>query len=754
MANSRVGVKFGLGNFSSSDVLYIGMILFSFGVLIFASEALDPNYAFDTHSELAFLSVVVAGFLLIACCRARQLAVPEEIQKGRRESKSNDETKRGAEELFVYLFLSSLFLVACSVQTNSFANIWPWTMDFSSSLGVVVLCVCMAVSWVPLLYLFHLNSRQAHGNYLLHPEGPVPYQSIAVTAGIIALIYFGARQAADAATSGQSMGGNFGLFILAFVVAVFVLFIMFPHIGAWWHAWLKRRRKLEGVAPQSFAALVRPDHLLSSFDAFLVRVISPVTGVTQSGSATPKLILISIFLPLTLLAYFLPAPLGLLPIAVAGLLIVSLHRRWAWVESDRDKSLRISSRSKSNFRVGFKNDDMRDEALTGYVFLFALIPLALRQIQLAYTPFVPIPEHGGDAEAIGSWLTFFGAELAKGVPIVDWIDIYKVDEQPLFRTRDGEALGLHLIFAARLIVDLVLLAALFQAINIWRRTEAQQKLFDEGQVEFFDPFVEKRLFRQAFVPKSQRVPPECMPVSEDFYDRLKSHRDAAERNGGSSSLYSHNRLNDMALDSSRKQIKEIAIWIAEKDEVLVGRTEVQLESLLNSWPAISEDSPWETDHEWRRKQRHTLETLLATVDNDPDHYWSEKMSETLSRLLSHVYLEKDFDSVRQTAYNVLASSTRFHALKAIAARLVRIEDVERLPHIGTATAEKYAFCRQPHQADRTVAASALIKYNMNFRDSRPNGSYGQTGEFLDALIKYILTDEGRKVHKVITRAGL
>lgn len=735
---------------SEADAKRTGIVFGVTSIFVFLLNTFQPDLLKEPISGEFFLATLLIGYLMYALARARELADPIKKQVGRREVKQEDKKDTKPIELYAFVFTISTFLTICTLNMNGTGLEWPWTLDFSTPAGLTIFFVTLATAWAPLFYLFHLNSRRAHGNYLNHPEGPVPYQSLLLGGVIIGLIFFGARLAAKASSAEQTMGGNFGLFILALVVTLFVVFILFPHIAGWWHSWIKSKQTVDGALAQGWAALLRPNYWLSALDAVLVRIVSQVTGVTQSGEVLPKIILISVFLPLTLFAYTLPAPYGLIPVGIAGVLILSLHRRWSWVESDRDKSLRITSRSSRNFKVGFQDDDMRDEALTGYIFLFALIPLALRQIQLAYTPFEPV---GADATAMGSWLKFFGTELAKGVPIVDWVDIYNVKEEPLFRVQDGNPLGLHLIFLSRLVVDFVLLAALIQAVNIWRRTEAQQKLFDEGQAELFDPFVEKRLFRQAYVPKTKRRPHKknnkVMPIDHEFYDRLVKHQEASLLNGGPGSLYSHDRLNSMASNVSQSDIREIAEWIAEEDGVLVGPVELQLSKLLERWPAVSEGSLWTTDNSWRRKQRFALETLLVNVHEDETQYWSESMSQNLSHLLSIVAKEKDFDSVRTVAYKVLQSSTGLHAAKALAARLVRSDDATSLPFVNDADVMSYSFSRQRLQGDRFLAAEALIRFNMNFRDSRPNGNYGNTGKFLEVVFEYILKDKGERVKEVV-----
>jgi hypothetical protein len=77
---------------------------------------------------------------------------------------------------------------------------------------------------------------------------------------------------------------------------------------------------------------------------------------------------------------------------------------------------------------------------------------------------------------------------------VDWAEVYDVGgaDEGLVRS----AIAHHFVFATRILVDLVFLAALLQALSISARNATQRGLFYEGQLDRLDPFLEPREFRK------------------------------------------------------------------------------------------------------------------------------------------------------------------------------------------------------------------------------------------------------------------
>lgn len=232
--------------------------------------------------------------------------------------------------------------------------------------------------------------------------------------------------------------------------------------------------------------------LLSAIDSVMVFAIAGSAGVTQRSIWLRYFILLGSMTACTGLGYFLPAPLGLIPLTWAFIVAISISRRWGWVEEDRD--LYMLNRSVgAHLRVGF-GEDLRDESLLSFVFMFLLIPLALKQGQ-DWSDGTLFDTHAlHHAPNLLDWIAFFGGELAKAAPFVDWAEVYGVkgDEQFGVSTISAK----HVVFAMRVLLDLVFLAALVQALSIAARNAKQMELFNAGTLDRLDPFTEPREFRK------------------------------------------------------------------------------------------------------------------------------------------------------------------------------------------------------------------------------------------------------------------
>ncbi len=189
-------------------------------------------------------------------------------------------------------------------------------------------------------------------------------------------------------------------------------------------------------------------------------------------------------------AWFLDPPWGMIAAGYGMALVFAITRRWSWVERDREAFFVARQARPEQERIGFA-EDLRDEALTALVFLFLLMPLFLRQLQLfdAET-FVGGTEHAGNPLV---WLGFFGAELAKSVPFVDWSEVFHAENgAPI---KPGSFMGSVAVFTTRAALDVLLIAAVVQAIQLAARLAEQNAAFEEGTVDILEPFGERRRFR-------------------------------------------------------------------------------------------------------------------------------------------------------------------------------------------------------------------------------------------------------------------
>ncbi len=238
---------------------------------------------------------------------------------------------------------------------------------------------------------------------------------------------------------------------------------------------------------------------ISVFDSWKVHAIAPMAGATQKTTIGRYSLLALHLGPAAMLAWCLPAPIGLVPIAWAALIAISVARRWAWTEDDREYALRNPEYEETQLRVGV-SEDLRDEALLALLFMIFLLPIGMRQMHQFFssTGGAFIVPAGAESNPI-AWLSFFGAELAKSIPFVDWVDIYGAKNATVIMQNGNLALSSHIVFTARAIVDLVFLAALLQAISVARRWAQHKKMFFNREINLLDPMIERAEFRKLAV---------------------------------------------------------------------------------------------------------------------------------------------------------------------------------------------------------------------------------------------------------------
>src|SRR5690606_33421721 len=164
-------------------------------------------------------------------------------------------------------------------------------------------------------------------------------------------------------------------------------------------------------------------------------------------------------------------------------------------ETDRELAMLNRRFVGPHLRIGF-GQDIRDEALLSFASLLILVPLALRQAQITAlgADFELFNTDLAEAQNLRTWIGFFGTEMAKAVPFVDWAEVYDVGgaDEGLVQSPVAH----HFVFATRILVDLVFLAAMLQALSSSARNATQRGLFYEGQLDRLDPFLEPREFRK------------------------------------------------------------------------------------------------------------------------------------------------------------------------------------------------------------------------------------------------------------------
>jgi len=217
------------------------------------------------------------------------------------------------------------------------------------------------------------------------------------------------------------------------------------------------------------------------------------------------------------MGWFLPAPMGLLPAFIAFVLAISVSRLWGWVEEDRALAAMTQYRSDNQYKVGFKQD-YRDETLLGFIFVFSLVPIIMMQLHVGKV-FGPALFKNADTTSFLPWFGYFGTELAKAVPIVDWAEIYGVKATDKIIAMNGAA-SKHAVFVARVMIDTVLIAALLQAISIATRNRQQKQLYKTEKIDRVDEIVERREMAKAIAATEVDEPD---PKRKNFFPENVDH---------------------------------------------------------------------------------------------------------------------------------------------------------------------------------------------------------------------------------------
>jgi len=381
----------------------------------------------------------------------------------------------------------------------------------------------------------------------------------------IAVVAIGALALIAANGAGTfSVQQAYGLGLGGAVIGLFAIVILLDRIAelravqalsGWAHGLSQRTR---GIA--SFYNLV---------DTGLVRIGTHVLGMAHVNAAARFAIQIATLSSLCVLAWLLPAPLGIIPALIGFILAVSVSRLWSWVEDDRALAAMTEYSRTAPYRVGFR-EDYRDETLVGFIFVFLLVPAAMMQAHNGQV-FGPELFNNADGKSFADWFGFFGVELAKAVPIVDWAEIYGVRATADMISIHSPA-SMHAVFLARVMVDLLLIAGLLQALSIATRNRQQKQLYNAKHIDRLDPFVESTELTRAI--RATRTEDQKIDLSRLKDSRLIDFRRYNESRlrelyGSTSDVGIRSLIEAVALEKMRPDILisaiELTIQIAQTD---------------------------------------------------------------------------------------------------------------------------------------------------------------------------------------------
>jgi len=355
---------------------------------------------------------------------------------------------------------------------------WAWAAMFLAACALAV-----AASWVKGIFDKRLPARIGGEPRHAHISGWTFVWIVLVMSIIVAL----ATWASESDDNRAVINTDWGIAIMIGLAVAFVAAALVPTVSIADHA--------SGLI-SFIGRFVRPfGRLLSIIDSILVFAVAGGAGATQNSVFIRYVMLLGTLGACAAMGYWLEPPWGLAPLAWGFLVAVAISRRWAWIETDRELAMLNRRFVGPHLRIGFAQD-MRDEALLSFASLLILVPLALRQAQITAlgANFDLFNTDLAAANDLRTWIGFFGTELAKAVPFVDWAEVYDVggaDESIV-----QSPIAHHFVFATRILVDLVFLAALLQALSISARNATQRGLFYEGQLDRLDPFLEPREFRK------------------------------------------------------------------------------------------------------------------------------------------------------------------------------------------------------------------------------------------------------------------
>ena len=292
-------------------------------------------------------------------------------------------------------------------------------------------------------------------------------------------------------SQGEGLRNVVGIGIAAFVVSLFTIVIFLD--------WIAEMRPVRAAA-RGLRGISRRMGWLAAFynaiDTALVRIGAHVAGTEHHKTRSRYVILGGTLGSLAIMAWQLPAPFGLIPAIMGFILAFSVSRLWSWVEEDRNLASITRFNPETPKRIGFR-EDFRDETLLGFIFVLILVPISLMQADSSQLFGQPLFKGEGKSD-LSVWFGYFGFELAKALPVVDWADIYRLQPGKDLLQPAG-TIGMHAVFAARVMVDIALIASLLQAISIATRNRQQKALYAAGHITRLDELVEKEELARATI---------------------------------------------------------------------------------------------------------------------------------------------------------------------------------------------------------------------------------------------------------------
>lgn len=225
-------------------------------------------------------------------------------------------------------------------------------------------------------------------------------------------------------------------------------------------------RVLGGAAP-FHVLLGKAGQFGRTLDAFLVLRLARLFGshiAAGRWSAQRRWgAMIGAFVTSAALGAFAPAPIALIALGYGLTGSLAVYRHWSWDEEDRASGISATKRRVPGY------EDLTNEALLAIAALFLLIPLVLYRLNDTFG-ILDLPR--GASPLV--YVYYFLGELEQTLPLVGNLEVYQFNNFSGVQPRLMN--GGHLAFMLRLGIDLVVIAAVLRAFDLWSRMATGQDL--------------------------------------------------------------------------------------------------------------------------------------------------------------------------------------------------------------------------------------------------------------------------------------
>lgn len=567
---------------------------------------------------------------------------------------------------------------------------WPHTDAHLATLCIVVALAAIVCSSTTAFAIKAIDRGDLPANW----STPPTYQHLSGSL-ILGIIVFASAlmlmaRALGRAYSNVNLSDGVGLIILALTVALISALVLFPVIiGA--PIWGKLYAKI-GSKPFERSALggmLRlTSQVASKIDSWLVYSIAPSVGASLEGRLRRYFVFLGYLISCALFAWFAPPTFSFVALIWSFVICIAIARRWSWIESDRETTLRNPSYSEDDLKIGI-DEDLRDEALCAIACMVFLLPIGIRAAHLSSgaTAFsVPV----GAENNILTWMSFFGVELAKAAPFVDWFDIYGA--KSIASIQNTSAMGSHIIFGARALIDLLFLSTLVKAFSLSVRTLTHKRMFFEREINLLDQPIESLEFHKLHQNLSEL----------DANDEV-----GREKLLGRFSHYDVTRLTRLkALHDSGSVMHDVSVWIRQLSDVLDSSLDEKfLEAVFEKKPDVNQVE--QTLGQLISSNDMSITALVAARDHLNKIQQSAQFNLIRGRIIDAI-LDSPVGKERSASLRAILSGTNFD--NVLDNRLKVVEPLKR-----TAWFDRMSLraLRRSESKDRSKAVRLAVERALN-----------------------------------------